>query len=288
MAPSTSLARYVHLSISDRHIAMNKRRVDKSTLLGTFLAVAGIVGGLVLDGGSVRQILQPSAALIVLAGTLGVVLIQFPMKTVMDTIRVLPTIFYERSTKATDTLEEMVSYCTQARRHGILRLDSQLADIEDKFLRKALTFAVDGAHPQTMRENMELELDLLDERELGAVKLLEASGGFAPTLGIMGAVLGLIQVMQRMDNVTEIGRGIAVAFVSTLYGLGLANLLLLPLAGKLRIRIRERQLAREMVLEAVLAIMDGMGPRALRERLECYLAQEAMKVEVVAKPELVA
>ncbi|WP_263372881.1 flagellar motor protein [Granulicella aggregans] len=267
---------------------MNKRRVDKSTLLGTFLAVAGIVGGLVLDGGSVRQILQPSAALIVLAGTLGVILIQFPMKTVIDTFKVLPTIFYERSTKATDTLEEMVSYCTQARRHGILRLDSQLADIEDKFLRKALTFAVDGAHPQTMRENMELELDLLDERELGAVKLLEASGGFAPTLGIMGAVLGLIQVMQRMDNVTEIGRGIAVAFVSTLYGLGLANILLLPLAGKLRIRIRERQIAREMVLEAVLAIMDGMGPRALRERLECYLAEEAVKVEVITRPELAA
>jgi chemotaxis protein MotA len=182
----------------------------------------------------------------------------------------------------------MVSYCTQARRHGILRLDSQLADIEDRFLRKALTFAVDGALPQVMRENMELELDLLDERELGAVKLLEASGGFAPTLGIMGAVLGLIQVMQRMDNVTEIGRGIAVAFVSTLYGLGLANILLLPLAGKLRIRIRERQIAREMVLEAVLAIMDGMGPRALRERLECYLAEEAIKVEAIAKPELAA
>ena len=267
---------------------MNKRRVDKSTLLGTFLAVAGIVGGLVLDGGSVRQILQPSAALIVLAGTLGVILIQFPMKTVKDTFKVLPTIFYERSSKATDTLEELVSYCTQARRYGILRLDSQLADIEDRFLRKALTFAVDGALPQVMRENMELELDLLDERELSAVKLLEASGGFAPTLGIMGAVLGLIQVMQRMDNVTEIGRGIAVAFVSTLYGLGFANLLLLPLAGKLRIRIRERQLAREMVLEAVLAIMDGMGPRALRERLECYLVEEAMKVEVVASPELAA
>jgi chemotaxis protein MotA len=267
---------------------MSKRRLDKSTLFGTFLAVAGIVGGLVLDGGSVRQILQPSAALIVLAGTIGVILIQFPMKTVKDTIKVLPTIFYERSSKATDTLEELVSYCTQARRYGILRLDSQLADIEDTFLRKALTFAVDGAHPQVMRENMELELDLLDERELSAVKLLEASGGFAPTLGIMGAVLGLIQVMQRMDNVTEIGRGIAVAFVSTLYGLGFANLLLLPLAGKLRIRIRERQLAREMVLEAVLAIMDGMGPRALRERLECYLAEEAMKIEAVAKPELAA
>lgn len=267
---------------------MTKRRVDRSTLFGTLLAVAGVVGGLVLDGGSVRQILQPSAAFIVILGTIGVVLIQFPMQTVGDTIKVLPHILFERSSNVASTLDEMVSYCTQARRFGILRLDSQLAAIEDAFLRKALTFAVDGAHPQTMRENMELELDLLDEREYGAVKLLEAAGGFAPTLGIIGAVLGLIQVMQRMDNVAEIGKGIAVAFVSTLYGLGLANILLLPLAGKLRIRLRERQLAREMVLDAVTSIMDGMGPRALRERLACYLAQEAAKVEVVGKPELAA
>lgn len=267
---------------------MSKRRVDRSTLLGSFLAVAGVVGGLVLDGGSIRQILQPSAALIVIAGTLGVVLIQFPMGTVVDTIRILPYIFFERSSNVASTLDEMVAYCTQARRFGILRLDSQLATIEDAFLRKALTFAVDGAHPQTMRETMELELDLLDEREYGAVKLLEASGGFAPTLGIIGAVLGLIQVMQKMDNVTEIGKGIAVAFVSTLYGLGLANVLLLPLAGKLRIRLRERQLAREMVLDAVTSIMDGMGPRALRERLACYLAQEAVKVQAAKGPELAA
>lgn len=267
---------------------MSKHRVDRSTLLGTLLAVGGVVGGLVLDGGSIRQILQPSAAFIVIAGTIGVVLIQFPLKTVLDTLKVLPNVFFEHSSTATSKLEEMVSFCTQARRHGIHRLDSQLGAIEDIFLRKALTFAVDGIHPAVMRENMELELDLLDEREHSAVKLLEASGGFAPTLGIIGAVLGLIQVMQRMDNVAEIGKGIAVAFVSTLYGLGFANMLLLPMAGKLRIRLRERQLAREMVLEAVVSIMDGMGPRALRERLECYLAEEAMKIEAVAKPELVA
>jgi chemotaxis protein MotA len=267
---------------------MSKRRVDRSTLLGTLLAVGGVVGGLALDGGSIRQILQPSAAFIVIAGTLGVVLIQFPMKIAVDTIKILPSFFFEKSSNVAATLEEMISYCAQARRFGILRLDSQLASIEDSFLRKALTFAVDGTHPKIMRENMELELDLLDEREYGAVKLLEAAGGFAPTLGIIGAVLGLIQVMQKMDNVAEIGKGIAVAFVSTLYGLGFANIFLLPLAGKLRIRLRERQIAREMMLDAVTSIMDGMGPLALRERLECYLTDGTVKVEAVARPELVA
>lgn len=267
---------------------MTKRRLDRSTIFGALLAISGVVTGLLLDGGSVKQILQPSAALIVIAGTLGAVLIQFPMEMLLDTVGLLPQIFFERGPVVTDVLEEMLSYCVQARRHGLLRLDSKLNEIEDPFLRKALTFAVDGAQTRIMRENMEMELDLADEREHASVKVLEAAGGFAPTLGIMGAVLGLIQVMQRMDNVAEIGKGIAVAFVSTLYGLGFANLLLLPLAGKLRIRLRQKQLVREMTLEAVIAIMEGMGPRALREKLECYIVERTSSPEPLPQRELVS
>ena len=267
---------------------MSKQRLDRSTIFGLLLAISGVVIGLKLDGGSVRQILQPSAAFIVVAGTLGAVLIQFPMEVLIETFKLLPCVVFERGPAFAVALEEIISYCVQARRHGLLRLDSQLNDISDPFLRKALTFAVDGAQTRVMRENMEMELDLADEREYAVVKVLEAAGGFAPTLGIMGAVLGLIQVMQRMDNVAEIGKGIAVAFVSTLYGLGLANLLLLPLAGKLRIRLRERQLLREMALEAVASIMEGLGPRALREKLQCYIAERAAQVEQLPEPELVS
>jgi chemotaxis protein MotA len=267
---------------------MSKTRLDRSTVFGVLIAIAGVLTGLMLDGGSLKQILQPSAALIVIAGTLGAVLIQFPMETMLETVRLLPCVLFERGPLHASVLEEMVSYCVQARRHGILRLESQVLEIEDVFLRKALTFAVDGAQTRVMRENMEMELDLADEREHGVVKVLEAAGGFAPTLGIMGAVLGLIQVMQRMDNVGEIGKGIAVAFVSTLYGLGFANLLLLPLAGKLRIRLRERQLIREMMLEAVAAIMEGVGPLALREKLECYVAEGSTVPEPAIASELVS
>lgn len=267
---------------------MSRLRLDRGTVFGVLLAISGVVTGLVLDGGSVRQVLQPSAALIVVAGTLGAIFIQFPMEMLIDTAKLLPYALFERGPMCAVVVEEMISYCAQARRHGILRLDAQLQQIEDPFLRKALTFAVDGAQTRTMRENMELELDLADEREISVVKVLESAAGFAPTLGIMGAVLGLIQVMQRMDNVAEIGRGIAVAFVSTLYGLGLANLFLLPLAGKLRIRLREKQLVREMVLEAVVSIMDGMGPLALREKLECYIAERAAPPAPLAQPELVS
>lgn len=267
---------------------MRKPRLDRSTVLGALLAISGVVAGLVLDGGSVKQVLQPSAALIVIAGTLGAVLIQFPMEMVAETFRLLPCVLLERGPACAEVLDEIVAYCAKARRHGILRIESQVNELEDPFLRKALTFAVDGAQTQTMRESMELELDLLDEREHGAVKVLETAGGFAPTLGIVGAVLGLIQVMQRMDNVAEIGKGIAVAFVSTLYGLGLANLFLLPLAGKLRIRFRQRQLVREMTLEAVSSLMEGVGPRAMKEKLECYIAEYKAKAKALPQPELVS
>lgn len=267
---------------------MSKVRLDRSTLFGVLLAISGVVAGLMLDGGSVRQILQPSAALIVIAGTLGAVLIQFPMEVLLETTRLLPQVLFEPAPTCEAALEEMVSYCMQARRHGLLRLDAQLSEIANPFLRKALTYAVDGAPIHVMRENMEIELDLADEREHSVVKVVETAGGFAPTLGIIGAVLGLIQVMQRMDNVGEIGKGIAVAFVSTLYGLGLANLLLLPLAGKLRIRLRERQLVREMMVEAVGSIMKDAGPRALREKLECYIANRKAHPEPLMHSELVS
>lgn len=267
---------------------MSKRRIDRSTAVGVLLAVAGVSAGLMLDGGSLRQIVQPSAALIVIAGTFGAVLIQFPMQMLAETMRLLPCVLVERGPLRAAVLEELVSYSVVARRHGVVKLDDRLNEIEDPFLRKAIMLAVDGIQADAMRHTLETELDLEDEREHGAVRVLEAAGGFAPTLGIIGAVLGLIQVMQRMDNVGEIGKGIAVAFVSTLYGLGMANLLLLPLAGKLRIRLRERQLVREMMLEAAISIAEGISPRALKDKLKSYIAQHASETRVLPQPELVS
>jgi chemotaxis protein MotA len=266
---------------------MGNRRVDRSTLFGILLAVAGVAAALVLDGGSLKQILQPTAALIVILGTLGAVMIQFPAETLIDTVKSLPHVLFDRGPQSKAAMEELIGYCVQVRRHGMLRLDAHLEEIEDRFLRRAFTYAVDNVQTAAMRESMELEMDMADERENGVVKVLEAAGGFAPTLGIIGAVLGLIQVMQRMDNVGEIGKGIAVAFVSTLYGLGFANLLLLPLAGKMRIRMRERQLVREMMVEAVSSIMDGIGPRGLREKLEGYITAHPIKTESLPEPETV-
>lgn len=247
---------------------MTRRQINLGTALGVFLAVSGVVGGLVLDGGSIRQILQPTAAVIVVIGTLGAILIQFPLATVLEAGRQVLRTASKSEPLRQDRINELVTLCNEVRRHGILTLDPRLDEIGDDFLRKALTLVVDGVAADQLRDTLSTDLDLLEDEEDLVVQVLEAAGGFAPTLGIVGAVLGLIQVMQRMDNVAEIGKGIAVAFVSTLYGIGIANLCFLPLAGKLRIHMRHRQSLRCLTIDAVILMQEGAAAGSMRQRLE--------------------
>jgi chemotaxis protein MotA len=255
-----------------------RKLVDKSTLGGIVVAAAGIVAGLFLDGGSLRQIVQPTAALIVFGGTFGAVMVQFPMQTLRQAFTGLRQVLQEPKAPTAATVEVLLGYAQKARRRGLVSLDADLKDIEDPFLRRCLTCAVDGMQREPLRELMEIELANEEEKEEGAAKVLEAAGGFAPTVGIIGAVLGLIQVMQRLDNIGEVGKGIAVAFVATLYGVGSANLLFLPLAGKMRIRARERQQVRTLMLDAALSIADGSSPRTLRDKLTAHL-EDASKLK---------
>ena len=266
---------------------MGKRTMDRGTVAGVALAVAGVVAGLMLDGGSIKQILQPTAALIVLGGTFGAVLIQFPLPVVREAVAQLRQVFFHANPLSVEYIEELASWCVRARRHGILSIDPHLAEIKDEFLRKSLTLAVDGVVLSELRDTMEIDLDLEQERSEEIVRVLDAAGGFAPTLGIIGAVLGLIQVMQRMDNVAEIGKGIAVAFVSTLYGIGVANLFFIPLAGRLRIRLRQRQLMHEMTLDAVVAMVEGISARALKRRLQSYLVAGKVASQQQPQPAMV-
>ncbi len=252
------------------------------------LATAGVIAGLRLDGGTLSQIVQPTAVLIVLGGTLGAVMIQFPLSALLDAAKALRYTFFEMPVVASERVEQLAGYCSRARRLGMLSLDAELDDIEDPFLQRALTLAVDGVDLGELRVILELDLLQREEREEQSPKVLEAAGGFSPTLGIVGAVLGLIQVMQHLDNLGDIGRGIAVAFVSTFYGIGLANLLLFPLAGKLRIRLRERQMLREMTLETMIALLEGLSAAALRQRLEPYLVARSVKTRPLVLPELIS
>ena len=247
--------------------------MDKATLGGLVLAVGGIMLGLMLEGGNLSQVLQPTAALIVFGGTLGAVLIQYPLPVALSAFRRLAQVFVEPAQNAQSTIELLVKYANQARREGIISLDKELATIDEPFLHRALMLAVDGTEPQELRKIMELELDNKEEQEEKIPQLFESAGGFSPTIGIIGAVLGLIQVMQHLDKIDEVGKGIAVAFVATLYGVGTANLILLPCAGKLKIRIRNEQIIREMTLEGVVSILEGMNPRMLEAKLLGFLTE---------------
>jgi chemotaxis protein MotA len=245
--------------------------VDKASVGGVLLGLVGIIGGLLLEGGTVSQILQPTAAMIVFGGTAGAVLVQFPLSVVLTAVGRLAAIFSEPQISLESAIEQLVTYANMARRRGIASLDNELPDVQDPFMKKVLTLAVDGTEPQELRKIAELELDNELEREEQFPHVFESAGGFSPTVGIIGAVLGLIQVMQHLDKLDEVGRGIAVAFVATIYGVGAANLFLLPVAGKLRIRLREEQTQKEMVLEGVIAILGGMNPRMLRNSLRSFV-----------------
>jgi chemotaxis protein MotA len=244
--------------------------VDKSTLVGIFLAIGGILAGLLLEGGRIAQIVQPTSALIVLGGTLGAVMVQFPLATVAQAFKGLAQVFFDTSEDPNRLVETLVKFAYRARKNGILSLDAELSKVEDPFLKKALMLAVDGIEPEELRKMMELELDNQEEHSEKVAQVFESAGGFAPTIGIIGAVLGLIQVMQHLSNTDEVGKGIAVAFVATLYGVGSANLIFLPFAGKLKIKGREEQVLREMTLEGVISILEGMNPRMLETKLLGY------------------
>lgn len=245
--------------------------MDKGTITGILVALAGIGLGLIIEGSKIVQVLQPTAALIVLGGTLGAVLVQFPLPVVLQAMKQLKDVFWCSEPDADALIQNLLRYAYKARKDGLLSLDSELGKIQDPFLKESLMLAIDGVCAEDLRKMMELQLDYRGEKAERIPKVFEAAAGYAPTIGILGAILGLIKVMQHLQDINEVGRGIAVAFVATIYGVGSANLLFLPWAGKLKIRMRERQVIREMMLEAVLSILEGVNPRALEHQLGSYL-----------------
>ena len=248
-----------------------RKNLDKASFGGAFLAIAGIVAGLLIEGGNLGQILQPTAALIVFGGTMGAVLLQFPLTTVMAAFGRLAHVFAAPAKQDSQLVRLLVAFANKARRNGVVSLDSDLQTIEDPFLKRSLMLAVDGTEPNELRSIMRVSLDAATESEERLPAVFESAGGFSPTIGILGAVLGLIQVMAHLDNIQEVGRGIAVAFVATIYGVGIANLFFLPFAGKMRIRIRENHQRQEMMLEGVISILEGMNPRMLEVKLGGFL-----------------
>jgi chemotaxis protein MotA len=244
--------------------------LDLAALVGTVLGVAAVLGGQVLEGGSIAQISQGTAALIVLGGTLGAMFLSFPGSDIRRALKRIPTIYFEPELKQESLIDEIVRVATIARKEGVLALESQKDKLSDPLLRRGLQFVVDGFEPATVREIIEAEIDMMRQEDEAAAKVFEAAGGYAPTVGILGAVLGLIHVMSMLNDPSKIGEGIAVAFVATVYGVALANLLLLPWGSKLKRRAAIQAEARELVMVGILGIQEGLNPTFLREKMKVF------------------
>jgi chemotaxis protein MotA len=254
--------------------AASRGKLDFATIGGLAVAMVGILGGMMLEGGKFTEILQFTAGMIVLGGTFGAVMITTPLSLLFAAVKKLPVVFWDSAVSSSHVVEEILGYATRARKNGIVSLEADIDKIGDPFLRKALSLAVDGTDLQDLRRMMDLELHLEEQRGEAEAKVFECAGGYSPTLGIIGAVLGLIQVMKHLENIDEVGKGIAVAFVATVYGLIVANIIMLPAANKLKSRLQDSIRTKEMMLEGVCSIAEGLNPKLIRSKLEAYLREE--------------
>lgn len=247
-------------------------KMDFASIVGIFLAVGGIGWGISLEGGSLAEIMQPTAALIVFGGTVGATLLAQPLGTALGALKRLVLLLFEPPNKHREDIDVLMRLCADARRGGgILTIENSVDKLPDPFLKQGLRMGIDGTEPAEIREIMELRIEREFSRREAEARALEAAGGFAPTVGILGAVLGLIQVMKHLENIEEVGKGIAVAFVATIYGVGLANLFLLPAAKKFMARAEQEVTRKEMLLDGVLRLVEGRNPRTIRARMEGYL-----------------
>ena len=235
------------------------------------MAAGGIIGGLVLDGGKVSDIRQVTAAIIVLGGTLGAVMVTSPLTSLIRAAKGLKNVFFEEVIDLDAAVDEIVGFASKARKSSIISLEEDLDKIGDPFLKKALSLAIDGTDLKELHKMMDLEIFQAEKREETAVKVYESAGGYSPTIGIIGAVMGLIQVMKHLENIDEVGRGIAIAFVATVYGVAVANLFFLPVANKLKARIHNDVQVKELLLEGVGSIIEGMNPKLIRLKLEAFV-----------------
>ncbi len=246
--------------------------MDKLSLLGLIVAVAGILGGQLIEGGSVSVLLQLAAFLIVIGGTVGAVMLQHPMKVFVTGIKMACWVFVTPPSDKQQLIYKLTAWGSAARKDGILALEGQIKSIDDPFLRKGLQLLVDGNSAEKIREVMEIDLNSYENLRWQSARVWESAAGYAPTIGILGAVLGLVHVMQSLGEPAKLGAGIAVAFIATIYGVGFANLVFLPIAGKLKILIGQQVSMREMVIDGISMIANAENPHFIETKLKGYIS----------------
>ncbi len=244
-----------------------------ATILGLIVGIGAILASVVIEGGALRALINVPGALIVFGGTFGAALVSNPLERVLALPKlIMRTITGGSSHHAEALVSQLVNLADKARRQGLLSLEEEEEKIADPFLKKGIVLVVDGVDPAEVRHILETETHLMEERHAHGYNLLEAMGGYAPTMGVLGAVLGLINVLSHLEESSSVGEGIATAFVATMYGVGVANLVFLPLSGKLKGYSQEEVLMRKIMTEGILAIQAGDNPRIIREKLEAYLS----------------
>ena len=245
--------------------------MDKISLAGIVLGLIAVLGGQYLEGGHIGALVQPTALLIVLGGTLGAVLLQSPIHVFKRGLKMVKWVWVPPVIEQKRQIDQILTWSQLSRREGLLALENHLPGVKDEFVRKGLQLLVDGADPERIRELLEVDINTFEDEWRQSAKIWESAGGYSPTIGILGAVMGLIHVMENLSDPTKLGAGIAVAFVATIYGVGLANLVYLPIAGKLKYYIARMVATREMVIDGLVGIAVGDNPRIIEGRLRGYL-----------------
>ena len=244
--------------------------MDMLSMVGVMLALVAILGGNILEGGHTSSLVQLTAFVIVAGGTLGAVMVQTPIQTFVRAMGMASWVFVPVKLQLQETAEKIVNWSNIARREGLLGLEVIAEEEEDLFARKGLQLLVDGGEPEVIRAILEVEIDNKEYKDIQAAKVFDGMGGYSPTIGIIGAVMGLIHVMNNLADPSKLGGGIATAFVATIYGVGFANLLFLPMANKLKGQVHNQTRFREMIVEGVISIAEGENPRNIETRLQGY------------------
>lgn len=245
--------------------------MDVLSIIGVLLALVAIIGGNALEGGHIDSLVNGPAMVIVIGGTIGAILLQTPVSIFIHAIRVSGTVFFPPKLDLTAAIDKLVVWSNIARKDGLLGLE-EIAETEpDLFVRKGMQLLVDGSEPEIIRSILEVELESREHHDLQAAKVFESMGGYSPTIGIIGAVMGLIHVMQNLADPARLGSGIATAFVATIYGVGLANLFLLPFGNKLKSMALGKSHYRDMIIEGIVSIAEGENPRNIESKLQGYL-----------------
>lgn len=257
--------------------------MDLTTLIGIASGV-GLVLMAILQGGGVAIFINIPSLMITVGGTIGATLINFPMSKVIGVMKVVKKAFFHKESSPENTIATLVEFARVARREGVLALEERLSGTDDPFFRKGVQLAVDGTPPETIRDILTIDLDSLQERHRAGQSIFTAMGTYSPAFGMIGTLIGLIQMLRSLDDPSKIGQGMATALITTFYGALMANLVFLPIAGKLKVRSEEEVLNKQLIMEGIIAIQSGDNPRVVEDKLKSFIAPGIReKIKIKAK-----